>query len=238
MKQLRFFICLLSLSAVWSQWTEFNLERADISDFQSEILPVIRHGAMSAGHAPFFIQSAGKRLRIGLNFSRGMDLTRSKFAESSLNWIPTLYGSILVTSNLHLKGKLGGYSRENSMVQIFGFGLGLQLTQPEQGPYWELDIDMGQVRSPRHSRLSTVEMAVKRIFTVRDIPVFLGLGTSQFKAIIYSLPAASLPSKIESQLYYVKAGTIIKKGVFHLAPQLAGSPKFWVIIIDVYWEFH
>lgn len=238
MKHLRFFIFLLSLSMAWSQWTDFTFDRADIADFQSEILPILSQGTMSVGHTPFYTQSKGKRLRLGLSLSRGIDLTNSSFAESSLNWIPTLNGSVLVTSNLHLKAKVGGYSLENSMVQLLGVGLGLKLTQPDQGPYWELDIDMGQVRTPRYSRFGTVEVAIKRIITVRNIPVFFGLGSSQFKAKIYSLPHPSLSSKFEGQMNYIKTGAIIKKGLFHIAPQLAGNPKFWVLNLDVYWEFH
>ncbi|MEE8437114.1 MAG: hypothetical protein V3S22_02125 [Candidatus Neomarinimicrobiota bacterium] len=229
-------ICLCRVSA---QWTEFDFSRADPGN-RKEILPIILQGALSAGHTPFYLPSSSKRLRFGFSLSRGFDLSGSGSAQTALNFIPVVQASFLVTSNLNLRGKIGTFSSSNLLNQISAFGFGLQLSKPEQTRFgfWEMDVEIGRLRSSSKTNLGLLEVSLKYMFNLKGLPVFMGFGSNHLKGSVFYLSNPGAALKITKQTNYLTGGTVFKFGSMNLSPQFAAGSSFLSLFLDFYTEFN
>lgn len=229
-------ICLCRVSA---QWTEFDFSSADPGN-EKEILPILLQGALTAGHAPFYMSNSGRRLRFGLNLSRGIDLSGSEPAKKAINFIPVVQVSILVTSNLNLRGKIGTFSSSSLLNQISAFGFGLQLSKPEQTRFgfWETDVEIGRLRSSSKTNLAMLEVSLKYKFNFKEFPVFLGFGSNHLKGSVFYITKPGAALNITKQTNYLTGGTVFKFGIMNFSPQFAAGSNFLSLFFDFYTEIN
>jgi len=239
MIRIYFALYLACLCQASGQWTNFEFSDAEPHN-KAEIIGILRHGALSVGHTPFYLSSTVKRLKIGFNVSRGFDFSGSKIAKRNLNLIPVMQGSFAVSSNLNLRGKIGIFSSSNLLSQLSSFGFGLELSKPAQNSlkHWELDVELGRLRSSSLNNLSMLEVSLKYKFRFGILPVFAGLGSNQLKGRVFYAGDTESSSKIKTQINYIMGGVLINMGSLKLSPQLTISSNFMSLFLDFYKEFN
>ncbi|MFQ6612780.1 MAG: hypothetical protein ACE5D2_06725 [Fidelibacterota bacterium] len=225
-----FILCFYSVAA---QWSRFDLDTISPSNFKSEVLPIFRQGALTVGFAPLLPAFNDCRLHTGLVFSRGVDLTNSDFARKNLKWIPVAYGSVLITSNLDVRGKIGGLTTGKTLIQLSAFGLGLKQGVTTTKSFWKFDVDIGRLQVVHQYQLTSYEFALKRAFSFHQLPVFLSLGSNQFEVRFNQQTNSAFPARLGSKVNYLKTGAIFNIKRLFLVPQITGNTKFISVLVDL-----
>jgi hypothetical protein len=227
--------CIICLSSLSAQWTNFDLNDTPPAEFESTVLPLFNQGALIVGFNPFLSPASNRRLHTGLVLANGMDLTRGN---SSLKWFPAFHGSLWVTPNLTVRGKIGDITTGSTLLQLWGFGLSLRPEAKKTESFWELSADVGRLEVVEQYYLNSYTFAVRRVFSVKTVPVFVSLQSNQFKVRFNQSVNPAFPQKMGRKLAYVNIGALFRFRGVSLVPQITGNTKFVSIFMDFNLEFN
>ncbi len=228
------FTFLTIFSTVTAQWTQFNLNSVNTSEFKTEVLPVLYQGGLATGHSPFILFNETNRIQLGMGFHGAIDLTGSSFSNSALSLVPVFNGHILITPNLSFKGAMSGFSADSSHTQIMGFGLSLNFIKQDTYPNWTFNLGLGRLETSGQLQLKSVDANIQRSFLFRKVPIFFSWGTTLIRTIIYSTKGSEVSPSISGNISYVKAGARFRVKFISISPQLYLNTKVIGVTIDIY----
>ena len=111
----------------------------------------------------------------GKNFSAG----------ANLNMIPVLLGSIKISWNLALNGRMSAFSKENKAINIYGWGISYKPGKEDKISPWVFRANSGIYRSFNMIRSSSFSLSLSRDIYLKNFDILLGFSSNNVKGINY-----------------------------------------------------
>ena len=125
--KLIFMNLLIILQLLFGQFPSYDISKGNVSNFSSSVKPLIRSTSFSLGYHQLVNNSLKERVSLSIILPLGYDLTNKSFIEYSIVGLPLLHSSLLISNNLRLNGKIGGFTSHNDVINYYSYGFSLGL---------------------------------------------------------------------------------------------------------------
>ena len=189
------FIKLFIISPLlFAQFPSYNISKIE-SNFSSSVKPLIRSTSFSLGYHQLVNNSLMERVSLSIIFPLGYDLTNKSFIEYSIVGLPLLHSSLLISNNLRLNGKIGGFTSHNDVINYYSYGFSLGLVK-EDPSLWIADLSIGKMDGPKYFNCRTFDFSIIRSYLSNVFPFYIGVGNNQFNSRIFYSDNAVVPKNI------------------------------------------
>ena len=219
------FIKLFIISPLlFAQFPSYNISKIE-SNFSSYVKPLITSISFSLGYHQFVNNNLKERVSVSIILPLGYDLTDKSFVEKSIVGLPLLHSSFLISNNLRLNGKIGGFTSDNDVINYYSYGFSLGLVK-DNPSLWIADLSLGKMDGPRYFNCRTFDFSIVRSFSFNLLPFFIGIGNNQFNSRIFNLSNDEAPSNISDSNNYFILGQIYSFLEWKVSPQIRLNINF------------
>lgn len=219
------FIKLFMISPLlFAQFPSYNISKIE-SNFSSYVKPLITSISFSLGYHQLVNNNLNERFSISIILPLGYDLTDKSFVEKSIVGLPLLHSSFLISNNLRLNGKIGGFTSDNDVINYYSYGFSLGLVK-DNPSLWIADLSIGKMDGPRYFNCRTFDFSIVRSFSFNLLPFFIGIGNNQFNSRIFNLSNGEAPSNISDSNNYFILGQIYSFLEWKVSPQIRLNINF------------
>ena len=219
------FIKLFIISPLlFAQFPSYNISKIE-SNFSSYVKPLITSISFSLGYHQFVNNNLKERVSVSIILPLGYDLTDKSFVEKSIVGLPLLHSSFLISNNLRLNGKIGGFTSDNDVINYYSYGFSLGLVK-DNPSLWIADLSIGKMDGPRYFNCRTFDFSIVRSFSFNLLPFFIGIGNNQFNSRIFNLSNDVAPSNISDSNNYFILGQIYSFLEWKVSPQIRLNINF------------
>lgn len=162
------------LATACGQYYQFDLDELTGPGFGARSTTVVKNSGLALGHHPLYSVNSAARLRLGLAAGNPFDFKN----DIDNGWLPTVELGFLVTTNMVLTGKIGGFKSGNDIVQVTSYGATLFLENAPQQEPWVGAAGFTVLRGPRDLWIRLTDILLHRQYLVWRLPVTLGIGTN------------------------------------------------------------
>ena len=219
------FIKLFIISPLlFAQFPSYNISKIE-SNFSSYVKPLITSISFSLGYHQFVNNNLNERVSVSIILPLGYDLTDKSFVEKSIVGLPLLHSSFLISNNLRLNGKIGGFTSDNDVINYYSYGFSLGLVK-DNPSLWIADLSIGKMDGPRYFNCRAFDFSIVRSFSFNLLPFFIGIGNNQFNSRIFNLSNGEAPSNISDSNNYFILGQIYSFLEWKVSPQIRLNINF------------
>jgi len=219
------FIKLFIISPLlFAQFPSYNISKIE-SNFSSYVKPLIKSISFSLGYHQLINNNLNERVSVSIILPLGYDLTDKSFVEKSIVGLPLLHSSFLISNNLRLNGKIGGFTSDNDVINYYSYGFSLGLVK-DNPSLWIADLSLGKMDGPRYFNCRTFDFSIVRSFSFNLLPFFIGIGNNQFNSKIFNLSNGEAPSNISDSNNYFILGQIYSFLEWKVSPQIRLNINF------------
>jgi len=219
------FIKLFIISPLlFAQFPSYNISKIE-SNFSSYVKPLITSISFSLGYHQLVNNNLNERFSLSIILPLGYDLTDKSFVEKSIVGLPLLHSSFLISNNLRLNGKIGGFTSDNDVINYYSYGFSLGLVK-DNPSLWIADLSIGKMDGPRYFNCRTFDFSIVRSFSFNLLPFFIGIGNNQFNSRIFNLSNGEAPSNITDSNNYFILGQIYSFLEWKVSPQIRLNINF------------
>ena len=219
------FIKLFIISPLlFAQFPSYNISKIE-SNFSSYVKPLITSISFSLGYHQLINNNLNERVSVSIILPLGYDLTDKSFVEKSIVGLPLLHSSFLISNNLRLNGKIGGFTSDNDVINYYSYGFSLGLVK-DNPSLWIADLSIGKMDGPRYFNCRTFDFSIVRSFSFNLLPFFIGIGNNQFNSRIFNLSNGEAPSNISDSNNYFILGQIYSFLEWKVSPQIRLNINF------------
>ena len=219
------FIKLFIISPLlFAQFPSYNISKIE-SNFSSYVKPLITSISFSLGYHQLVNNNLNERVSVSIILPLGYDLTDKSFVEKSIVGLPLLHSSFLISNNLRLNGKIGGFTSDNDVINYYSYGFSLGLVK-DNPSLWIADLSIGKMDGPRYFNCRTFDFSIVRSFSFNLLPFFIGIGNNQFNSRIFNLSNGEAPSNITDSNNYFILGQIYSFLEWKVSPQIRLNINF------------
>ena len=219
------FIKLFIISPLlFAQFPSYNISKIE-SNFSSYVKPLITSISFSLGYHQLVNNNLNERFSVSIILPLGYDLTDKSFVEKSIVGLPLLHSSFLISNNLRLNGKIGGFTSDNDVINYYSYGFSLGLVK-DNPSLWIADLSIGKMDGPRYFNCRTFDFSIVRSFSFNLLPFFIGIGNNQFNSRIFNLSNGAAPSNITDSNNYFILGQIYSFLEWKVSPQIRLNINF------------
>jgi len=219
------FIKLFIISPLlFAQFPSYNISKIE-SNFSSYVKPLITSISFSLGYHQLVNNNLNERFSVSIILPLGYDLTDKSFVEKSIVGLPLLHSSFLISNNLRLNGKIGGFTSDNDVINYYSYGFSLGLVK-DNPSLWIADLSIGKMDGPRYFNCRTFDFSIVRSFSFNLLPFFIGIGNNQFNSRIFNLSNGEAPSNISDSNNYFILGQIYSFLEWKVSPQIRLNINF------------
>lgn len=219
------FIKLFIISPLlFAQFPSYNISKIE-SNFSSYVKPLITSISFSLGYHQLVNNNLNERVSVSIILPLGYDLTDKSFVEKSIVGLPLLHSSFLISNNLRLNGKIGGFTSDNDVINYYSYGFSLGLVK-DNPSLWIADLSIGKMDGPRYFNCRTFDFSIVRSFSFNLLPFFIGIGNNQFNSRIFNLSNEEAPSNISDSNNYFILGQIYSFLEWKVSPQIRLNINF------------
>ena len=209
---------------LFAQFPSYNISKIE-SNFSSYVKPLITSISFSLGYHQLVNNNLNERFSISIILPLGYDLTDKSFVEKSIVGLPLLHSSFLISNNLRLNGKIGGFTSDNDVINYYSYGFSLGLVK-DNPSLWIADLSIGKMDGPRYFNCRTFDFSIVRSFSFNLLPFFIGIGNNQFNSRIFNLSNGEAPSNISDSNNYFILGQIYSFLEWKVSPQIRLNINF------------
>ena len=123
---------------------------------------------------------------------------------ANLNLVPVLLGSIKISWNLSLTGRMSAFTNENKAINIHGWGLSYKPGKEDKISQWTFRANSGIYRSFNTIRSSSFSLSLSRNISLKNFDILLGFSSNNVSGINYQDN-----QNIDSQNFKYNFNTII-----------------------------
>ena len=219
------FIKLFIISPLlFAQFPSYNISKIE-SNFSSYVKPLMTSISFSLGYHQLVNNNLNERFSVSIILPLGYDLTDKSFVEKSIVGLPLLHSSFLISNNLRLNGKIGGFTSYNDVINYYSYGFSLGLVK-DNPSLWIADLSIGKMDGPRYFNCRTFDFSIVRSFSINLLPFFIGIGNNQFNSRIFNLSNGEAPSNISDSNNYFILGQIYSFLEWKVSPQIRLNINF------------
>lgn len=142
--KLIFIELFIIMHLLFGQFPSYDISEVDGSKFVLSVKPLIRSTSFSLGHHQLVKNDLNQRFYLSIVFPFGYDLTSMSFIEKSILGLPLLHSSLLISNNLRLNGKIGGFTSHDDVINYYSYGFTLGLVK-DNPSLWIADLSVGKI---------------------------------------------------------------------------------------------
>jgi hypothetical protein len=196
----------LTISTGHGQWSSFDLDPAVGGNFSDEVKPLLKGTAMSLAQVPQSDWSLARRFKVGLAYSHGISANSAGFTSERLKGLPALQGAVIVTKNILLSGKIGGFKSGDDAVQTFSYGFNLQISDKTTNN-WYLHTQFARLSGPEDVSMRAINGQILREYVYSKLVGQIGVGVNLYSALIMLEDENDImPGRLEGQTNYLAVG--------------------------------
>lgn len=207
---MKYITFLFFISFTYSQWSSFKLSNLESDNKQNLLL--YRYGGIVSTIQPYQEIKGLNRVSLGFSINKGL---------LNSGMIPIIQGQIKASWNLSFRVRMANYSEKESSTQLYGWGLSLQFGKKNQPSKWKILFDSGTFNSFDQFKLNSIQSIVIRSFNLRNVPMYIGIGTNITGRILQGKNEVKNSSKIKLQSNLINIG-----GSFHFF-RFRAIPQLW-----------
>ena len=234
--KLIFMNLLIILQLLFGQFPSYDISKGNVSNFSSSVKPLIRSTSFSLGYHQLVNNSLKERVSLSIILPLGYDLTNKSFIEYSIVGLPLLHSSLLISNNLRLNGKIGGFTSHNDVINYYSYGFSLGLVK-EDPSLWIADLSIGKMDGPKYFNCRIFDFSIIRSYLSNLFPFYIGVGNNQFNSRIFYSGNAGVPKNISDSSNYIILGKIFTFLKWQVSPQIRLNIKFSQVSISFQKKF-
>jgi len=224
---MRIFFCFIFTSLIYSQINSFQLEK--LNRINQEKLFVKNSTIASTIFLPTHIVS-NKNIALSSFFI-------SDDKNSDFDSTPVLIGSIKLSWNLSLLGRMSASSNEKKAINIYGWGLSYKPGSEDRKSSWNIGINSGVYKHFNSISSSSFSFSFMRKIYLRKSNVFLGISSNNVKGVNYNINQNIDSQDFKYNFSNFIFGTTIKLKGIKILPILNYSTDNFVVIVGLQKEF-
>ena len=217
--KLIFIELFIIMHLLFGQFPSYDISEVDGSKFVLSVKPLIRSTSFSLGHHQLLKNDLNQRFYLSIVFPFGYDLTSMSFIEKSILGLPLLHSSLLISNNLRLNGKIGGFTSHNDVINYYSYGFTLGLVK-DNPSLWIADLSVGKMDGPKYINCRTFDFSIIKSNLFNLFPFYIGLGNNQFNSRIFNINNEEIPNNISGSVNYIMLGKIFSFFKWNVSPQI------------------
>ena len=210
---------------LFGQFPSYDISNVSGSKFISSVKPLIKSTSFSLGHHQLVNNNSKRRFSLSLIFPLGYDLTNKSFIEKSILGLPLLHSSLLISNNLRVNGKIGGFTSHNDVINYYSYGFSLGLVKDDPS-LWIADLSIGKMDGPKYINCRTFDFSIIKSNLFNLFPFYIGVGNNQFNSRVFNVNNAEIPKNISGKINYIMLGKIFTFFKWKVSPQIRLNIKF------------
>ena len=223
---------LFILHMTQAQLISLNFDETNELNYIKSVLTSVSLG--SGNHAN--IDQEGKRFIAGVSLVYTTGLSGLKTGEQYRGCFPSFTGRLLISNNFYFQGKLSGFSSDDGLNQLTGWGFVLHLSDDQNQSQWKLSSNFSIINSPRNLHLRGVDVCISNERKFGEFMWSLGMGKNNFNARVYS--DNLLLYNIQDENNYIQFGSQIQFAGITLIPQIKYHPNVVSFTINLLRTFY
>ena len=216
---------IIASQLLFAQLPSYDISEVNVSKFSSSITPLIKSTSFSLGHHQLVSNNLNQDLSISIIFPMGYDLTNKSFIGKSIMGLPLFHGSLLISNNLRINGKIGGFTSDNDVINYYSYGFSLGLMKDDPS-LWIADLSIGKMDGPKYINCRTFDFSIVKSNLFSFIPIFIGFGNNQFNSRVFNMNNVEIPKNISGSIYYLILGKIFPLFKWRISPQIRLNSQF------------
>ena len=157
--------------------------------------------------------------------------------DSKIELTPVIAGSIKVSWNLSIAGRMSAFSNQNNAINIYGWGLAYKPGKEDKLSPWNFGLSSGVYQSFNKIRTSSFSLSIIRTISLSKLDVFMGISSSNVKGIDYSIDQKSDSQNIQKIFNSFLIGTTFEFRGIKVLPAVNYSVDSFVMAIGLQKEF-
>lgn len=230
---MRFTFCLILPSLIFTEANALNTAQP-ISIFNSNNIDEEKAYVKDAAVA----STVSSHIQIGNNKNIGLaSFLISANESTNLNLIPVLLGSIKISWNLALTGRMSAFSKENKAINIYGWGISYKPGKEDKISPWVFRANSGIYRSFNMIRSSSFSLSLSRNISLKNFDILLGFSSNNVKGINYKDSLNIVSQNFEYNFNTIIFGTTVDFMDIKLLPSINYNSNIFTILIGLQKEF-
>ena len=217
--KLIFIELFIIMHLLFGQFPSYDISEVDGSKFVLSVKPLIRSTSFSLGHHQLVKNDSNQRFYLSIVVPFGYDLTGRSFIDKSILGLPLLHSSLLISNNLRLNGKIGGFTSHNDVINYYSYGFTLGLVK-DNPSLWIADLSIGKMDGPKYINCRTFDFSIIKSNLFNLFPFYIGVGNNQFNSRIFNINNEEIPNNISGSVNYIMLGKIFSFFKWNVSPQI------------------
>ena len=173
-----------------------------------------------------------------INYGAGnLHSVKKSFESANLNLIPVLLGSIKISWNLALTGRMSAFSNKNKAINIYGWGLSYKPGREDKISPWTFRANSGIYRSFNTIRSSSFSLSLSRNIYLKNFDILLGFSSNNVKGINYQDSQSIVSQNFKYNFNTIIFGTTIDFMGIKILPSFNYNSKNFKMLIGLQKEF-
>ena len=230
---MRFTFCLILASLIFTEASALNTTQP-ISIFNSnnpdEEKAYVKNAAIAS--------TVSSHIQIGNNKNIGLaSFLISANESANLNLIPVLLGSIKISWNLALTGRMSAFSNKNKAINIYGWGLSYKPGREDKISPWTFRANSGIYRSFNTIRSSSFSLSLSRNIYLKNFDILLGFSSNNVKGINYQDSQSIVSQNFKYNFNTIIFGTTVEFMGIKFLPSFYYNSNNFKMLIGLQKEF-
>jgi len=156
---------------------------------------------------------------------------------TNFNLSPVLLGSIKISWNLVLTGRMSAFSNEKKAINIYGWGLSYKPGAEDKLSPWTIMANSGIYRSFNMIRSSSFSLSLSRNISLKNFDILLGFSSNNVKGMNYQDNQDIVPQNFKYNFNSIIFGTTVDFIGIKILPSINYNSDDFTMLIGLQKEF-
>ena len=156
---------------------------------------------------------------------------------TNFNLSPVLLGSIKISWNLALTGRMSAFSNEKKAINIYGWGLSYKPGAEDKLSPWTIMANSGIYRSFNMIRSSSFSLSLSRNISMKNFDILLGFSSNNVKGMNYQDNQDIVPQNFKYNFNSIIFGTTVDFIGIKILPSINYNSDDFTMLIGLQKEF-
>lgn len=157
--------------------------------------------------------------------------------DSEVELAPVIAGSIKISWNLSIAGRMSAFSNQKNAINIYGWGLAYKPGKEDKLSPWNFGVSSGVYQSFNKLRISSFSLSIIRTISLSKRDAYIGIYSNNVKGIDYSIDQKLDSQNIQKNFSSFLIGTTFKVRGIKVLPTVNYSVDSLVMAIGLQKEF-
>ena len=230
---MRFTFCLILPSLIFAEASASNTDQPNSilnSTNRFEEKAYVKNSTIASTVSSHIIIGNNKNIALA-----GFLLSANK--NTNFNLSPVLLGSIKISWNLVLTGRMSAFSNEKKAINIYGWGLSYKPGAEDKLSPWTIRANSGIYRSFNMIRSSSFSLSLSRNISMKNFDILLGFSSNNVRGKNYQDNQDIVPQNFKYNFNSIIFGTTVDFIGIKILPSINYNSDDFTMLIGLQKEF-